>query len=352
MMASCNVPPPCDRREAPGGSHRWVENGCCFENTRRVQCLTITMQGVSVSNILVVSRHAETYKALIEAAGIDARCVTDLEAAQPFAAGADILFGAPDLLAALLPHCPRVRWVQSSWAGIKPLADHPRRDYCLTGVKDIFGTAMTEYVLGWLLAIERRIPQRARADRWDDSLDGGIHGKSVGIMGTGSIGAAVARGCRSLGLSTRGLNSDGRALPDFDHCWPLAERLDFAGGLDYLVALLPETPATDGIVDGALLAALNHGAIVINAGRGNAIVMADLLGALETGQLRHAVLDVLRKEPLPTDSSLWRTPGLSITSHTAAPTPPDAIVQIFCENYRRYQAGESLKYQIDLSRGY
>ena len=115
---------------------------------------------------------------------------------------------------------------------------------------------------------------------------------------------------------------------------------------------MPETPATDGIVDGALLAALNHGAIAINAVRGNAIVMADLLAALETGQLRHAVLDVLREEPLPADSPLWHTPGLSITSHTAAPTPPDAIVQIFCENYRRYQAGEPLKYQIDLSRGY
>ena len=118
------------------------------------------------------------------------------------------------------------------------------------------------------------------------------------------------------------------------------------------MALLPETSSTDNLVSGTLLAALNRGAIFINAGRGNVVVMDDLLAGLASGQLRHAVLDVLREEPLPPESPLWQTPGLSITSHTAAPTPPAAIVDIFCENYRRFTAGEPLKYPIDFALGY
>lgn len=305
-----------------------------------------------MSDILVISRHATVYGDLIAAAGIEAACFAEVESAMPYAGEAEILFGAPDLLAAVLPHCPKVRWVQSSWAGIKPLVECPRRDYRLTGVKELFGPPMTEFVLGWLLAIERRIPQRARARHWDNTPDGDVAGKVVGIMGTGSIGIAVARGCRSLGMTTHGLNTDGRSVEQFEACWPVAERLAFAAGLDYLVALLPDTPQTDNLIDAALLGALKPGAVFINAGRGNAVVLDDLLAALTNGTLRHAVLDVLPQEPLPDESPLWQIDGLSITSHTAAPTPEAAIVEIFCDNYRRFMAAEPLRYPIDLSRGY
>jgi phosphoglycerate dehydrogenase-like enzyme len=242
--------------------------------------------------------------------------------------------------------------VQSSWAGLRPLAECPRRDYLLTGVKNIFGAPMTEFVLGWLLAVERRIPERARARSWDDSPDGHIHGKTIGIMGTGSIGAAVATGCIALGLQVRGLNTDGRDVTPFQRCWPVSERLSFARGLDYLVALLPDTDATNDIIDHALLGELNPGAILINGGRGNAVAMEHLEAALAEGSLRHAVLDVLREEPLAEESPLWRVPSLSITSHTAAPTPQSAIVELFCDNYRRYTEGAPLRHVIDLTRGY
>jgi phosphoglycerate dehydrogenase-like enzyme len=305
-----------------------------------------------MSEILVISKRAPVYAELIASAGIDALCFADVESALAHTAKAEILFGAPDLLAVVLPHCPNVRWVQSSWAGVKPLVECPRRDYLLTGVKDIFGPPMTEFVLSWLLAIERRIPERYRAQRWHNTPDGDVAGKTVGIMGTGSIGIAVARGCRFLGMTTRGLNTDGHRVEHFDECWPLAERLGFAGGLDYLVALLPDTPQTDDVIDAPLLAALKPGAVLINAGRGNAVRLDDLLAALASGALRHAVLDVLREEPLRADSPLWQVEGLSITSHTAAPTPERAIVNIFCDNYRRYRRGDPLHYVIDLIRGY
>ena len=100
---------------------------------------------------------------------------------------ADILLGPPDVVARLLDSAPQLRWVQSTWAGVKPLVDHPRRDYVLTGVRGIFGQPMTEYVLGWLLALERRILERAAQRCWDERIEAGVCGKRIGILGTGDI---------------------------------------------------------------------------------------------------------------------------------------------------------------------
>ncbi len=305
--------------------------------------------------VLVLSQHAARYRELLEAEtlpGADLRYAADLDTALPLAADTEILFGAPDLLAEVLPHCPLLRWAQSSWAGVTPLLQAERRDYQLTGVKDIFGPPMTEFVLAWLLALERNIPSRHAAQGWDDSRDGQIAGKRIGIMGTGSIGAHLAGVCRALGLATRGLNSDGRRVEGFDRCWGTADRLAFADGLDYLVALLPDTPATDGLVDAELLARLQPGAVLVNGGRGNSVDTQAVVAALADRQLRHAVLDVLPREPVSDDDPLWQVEGLSITSHTAAPTPGSAIVAIFIENYRRYAAGEPLSHPIDFQRGY
>lgn len=303
--------------------------------------------------LLAVSQHAELFAELIASARLPNLIFQTCTHAQASdCQGVDILFGAPDRLAPLLPHCESLRWVQSSWAGVKPLVECPRRDYQLTGVKGIFGAPMTEFVLAWLLALERRVVPRSQARSWDESADGHLYGKSLGIMGTGSIGAHLAQSCRALGLRVRGLNSDGRGKPHFDRCYPAASRLDFASGLDYLVTLLPDTPATDHMVNAKLLAQLNPGAIVINGGRANAIDQAALIAALESGQLAHAVLDVLRTEPLPSTDPLWRIENLHITSHTAAVTIPEAIVDLFCDNYRRYHDDQPLLHQVDFERGY
>ncbi|MEP5766614.1 MAG: D-2-hydroxyacid dehydrogenase [Halieaceae bacterium] len=305
--------------------------------------------------LLVISQHAQRFKALLEAAGLpqlEAQFCLDAETAKPWCAEAEILFGAPDRLASVLPLCPRLHWLQSSWAGVKPLLDQGRRDYQLTGVKGIFGPLMSEYVLGWLLALERNIPERYSARQWDDRSDGSLRGKRVGIMGTGSIGQHVAHSCRHFGMSTRGLNSNGRPVDGFDDCLAQAQRLQFAQDLDYLVALLPETAATDQLIEAKLLSRLRPGAILVNGGRANCIEQSALLDALSSGQLRHAVLDVLPQEPLPANDPLWQVANLSITSHTAAPTGTEAIAEIFCDNYRRYLDGAALQHLVDFERGY
>ena len=264
----------------------------------------------------------------------------------------EVLVGAPPDLAALIPRCPQLRWVQSTWAGIDAIAHFASETLQITPLKGVFGPAMTEYVMGWLLAIERDVISRASHTQWTPSLEPRVTGKRMGIMGTGGIGTAIALAAKPFGLEVIGLNSDGRAVEGFTTCYPSTDRLAFAEGLDYQVSVLPQTSQTDNLIDHELLMRLNPGAIVINAGRGNAVVEADLIAALNAGHLRAAVLDVFREEPLPPDDPLWSTPGVYVTSHTAGPTPDEAVAEVFGRNLKRYLAGEPLTDAVRLGRGY
>ena len=264
----------------------------------------------------------------------------------------EVVVGAPPDLAALIPRCPQLRWVQSTWAGIDAIAHFASETLQITPLKGVFGPAMTEYVMGWLLAIERNVISRATHTQWMPSLEPRITGKRLGIMGTGGIGTAIAVTAKVFGLEVIGLNSDGRAVEGFTACYRSAYRLAFAEGLDYLVSVLPQTSQTDNLIDREVLMRLNPGAIVINAGRGNAVVEADLIAALNAGHLRAAVLDVFRDEPLPPDDPLWSTPGVHITSHTAGPTPDEAVAEVFERNLKLYLAGEPLTDAVAAGRGY
>ena len=264
----------------------------------------------------------------------------------------EVVVGAPPDLAAIIPRCPQLRWVQSTWAGIDAIAHFASETLQITPLKGVFGPAMTEYVMGWLLAIERDVINRASHTHWMPALEPRITGKRLGIMGTGGIGTAIALAAKVFGLEVIGLNSDGRAVEGFTACYRSADRLAFAEGLDYLVSVLPQTSQTDNLIDDEILMRLNPRAIVINAGRGNAVVEADLIASLNAGHLRAAVLDVFREEPLPPNDPLWSTPGVYITSHTAGPTPDEAVAEVFERNLKRYIAGEPLTDAVRAGRGY
>ena len=264
----------------------------------------------------------------------------------------EVLVGAPPDLAVIIPRCPQLRWVQSTWAGIDAIAHFASETLQITPLKGVFGPAMTEYVMGWLLAIERNVISRASHTQWTPSLEPRITGKRMGIMGAGGIGTAIALAAKSFGVEVIGLNSDGRAVDGFAACYPSADRQAFAEGLDYLVSVLPQTSQTDNLIDHEVLMRLNPRAIVINAGRGNAVVEADLIASLNAGHLRAAVLDVFREEPLPADDPLWSTPGVYVTSHTAGPTPDEAVAEVFERNLKRYIAGEALTDAVRAGRGY
>ncbi len=306
-------------------------------------------------SVLIVGADAARYFELLQARQLPSAqlsCLPDASTPSSDCGEVEVILGPPDAVAALLPHCPDVRWAQSSWAGVTPLVESGRQNYQLTGLKGVFGEVMSEYVLGWLLAFERNILERARSMVWDNKSDPGLAGKTLGVMGTGSIGQAVATAVQAFGVSVRGLNSSGKAVAPFEACYATDDALEFAQGLDFLLALLPDLPATTGLVNAQLLNALRPGAIFINAGRANCVDDDAVISALEDRRLRAAVLDVVHTEPLPANDRLWQVENLYITSHTAAPTPDAAVIEVFADNYHRYIAGEPLQHVIDFARGY
>ena len=302
--------------------------------------------------LIVADNSAPWTDAVMSLASPHRRPVVCTRDAEVETSAVEVVVGAPPDLVAIIPRCPQLRWVQSTWAGIDAIAHFASESLRITPLKGVFGPAMTEYVMGWLLAIERDVISRASHTQWTPSIEPRITGKRMGIMGTGGIGTAIALAAKAFGLEVIGLNSDGRAVEGFDACHPSADRLAFAEGLDYLVSVLPQTAQTDNLIDHDVLMRLNPKAIVINAGRGNAVVEADLIAALNAGRLRTAVLDVFREEPLPPDDPLWATPGVHITSHTAGPTPDEAVAEVFERNLKRYLAGEPLTDAVRLGRGY
>lgn len=269
--------------------------------------------------------------------------------------GQSILLGQPDLIARALPAMPAVKWVQSTWAGVTPLLACGRSDILLTGVKGVFGQQMAEYVLGYILARELRIFERAvhQANcHWSAENSGTLRGKTVGIMGTGSIGAHIAAVLPPFGMNVHGLNRRGAQVGGFSQVLPVTRLHEFLRDLDYLISVLPDTAATGRLLDAAALAQLPQHAFVINVGRSNVLDMVALTTALEKGSLGGALLDVFDTEPLPPDDPLWRVPNLQITPHVAAHSDASQMAALFVKNYRHFADSEPLEFVVDLGSGY
>jgi len=309
-------------------------------------------------SVLILASDAQEYLPLLEdlAAGGGALSTAETAGdAREMYSGQSVILGQPDLVAEVLGDMPGVRWVQSSWAGVTPLLEAGRRDYALTGVKDTFGPQMAEYVLGYLLANELKIFERLgrQANRcWWEEPSGSLKGKTLGFMGTGSIGSDIARMAKPFGMHITGFSRSGASAEGFEKVFAGNQLDDFLAEPDYLVCVLPDTPETRHLLDAGAFRAMKKDCYLVNVGRGALIDEEALADALFKGELSGAVLDVFQIEPLSDESPLWSAPGLIATAHVAAKSWPQDIARIFRENYRRYVAGEPLKYQIDFERGY
>jgi len=212
--------------------------------------------------LIVADKSAPWTDAVMALSALHRRAVVVAPDADIETSALEVVVGAPPDLVAIIPRCPRLRWVQSTWAGIDAIAHFASETLQITPLKGVFGPAMTEYVMGWLLAIERNVISRASHTQWTPSLEPRITGKRMGVMGTGGIGAAIALAAKSFGVEVIGLNSDGRAVEGFSACYPITDRLAFAEGLNYLVSVLPQTSQTDNLIGHEVLMRLNPGAIV------------------------------------------------------------------------------------------
>ena len=300
--------------------------------------------------LLILSSNADEYKQLIKSAKLP-----DLKFA-PEPEICDIVLGEPKLIRDTLPRLPNLKWAQAIYAGIEGLMDPIlRRDYILTNARGVFGELMSEYVFGHLLSHEKKIFERFRAQQakqWDRTESGVLRGKTIGLLGVGSIGSHLAATAKHFGMSVHGFTRESESCADVDVYFHEPEILKFAEGLDYLVSILPRTNDTNKIVNASLFDALPSHAVFINVGRGNAVDESGLVTALNGGKIAGVVLDVTEQEPLPDDHPFWNTPNLLLSFHTSAISYPENITELFIENYQPYIEGKPLKYQVGFEKGY
>jgi phosphoglycerate dehydrogenase-like enzyme len=300
--------------------------------------------------LIILSSDKNDYQKRIEAARL-----SDLEVVTK-PSQADIALGEPRAIRDALPLLSQVKWVQSIYAGVEPLVDpSQRRDYTLTNARGVFGEWMSEFVFGYLLFLEKRMLDRIQAQRarkWKRDEAGTLRGKTIGLLGVGSIGAHLAGTAKHFGMHVRGYTKSSETSDQVDEYYHGDGLLKFAQGLDYIVSILPRVQETNKLVDEAFLNALPKHAVFINVGRGNSVDEAALVKALNEGSLTAAVLDVFEQEPVPADHPFWDTPNLYMTYHTSAISYPEDITELFIENYTLFREGKPLNYVVDFEKGY
>ncbi len=280
----------------------------------------------------------------------------------------DVLFSTPIVPEDILSRAPRLRWVQLTSAGVDRLLETPlvrSAAVTVTTASGIHAVPIGEYVIGAMLAFAKGLPRALRAQAegtwrpyWADEL----LEKTVGIIGMGPIGRHVAKLAKALGmrvLATR-RSASARAsgaeatLADVDELVPLSDLPYLLSESDYVVVAVPLTAESRGMIGEAELAAMKPAAVIINIARGAVIDEAALVRALKAGRIAGAALDVFEREPLPAESELWRMENVMVTPHISGGTPRymERAVDLFCDNLRRYLAGEPLLNAVDAERGY
>jgi phosphoglycerate dehydrogenase-like enzyme len=308
--------------------------------------------------VLIADHDFSVYTQLLRNAAPDIEVLSSGDSAElsRMAADAPVWLGQPDLMANLLRQGHTPQWLQSTWAGITPLlADGLNRDYRLTRAVGIFGQVMAEFVLTYMLVHEREVLARLVSQverKWDNRLAHGLAGRKALIVGTGDIGATVAKFLLPFGIELYGIASTTRSQAPFVEVGALSDLGRMVGEMDFVINLLPDLPSTQDLYNAALFAQFKPSALFINIGRGTAVVDADLVEALKEGHLAGAVIDVCRQEPLPQRHPFWTAWGLLLTGHSSGPTSAPMMTQLFIENLQAFAAGQPLRGEVDFIKGY
>lgn len=300
---------------------------------------------------------------------LDLHTGTTMEDFLPYAPEAEVLVhssltGQCVHIRELWAHTKKVRWVHSLAAGLDKLLfpELVESDVVLTNAKGVFKRPLAEFaVLGMLYHYKRvrEMVELQRQHKWQGFLVEWLRDKVMGIVGYGEIGRECALLAKPLGVkihATRRNPEKSKGDPLLDRIFALDQMHEMLRGVDVLVAAAPLTPETHHMIGEAEFAAMKPGSIVINVGRGPVIDEAALVKALQSQQIGAAALDVFEVEPLPENSPLWDMENVLISPHctdrTSNPDWLDLSMQVFVDNFKRYQSGQELENVVDKRAGY
>jgi phosphoglycerate dehydrogenase-like enzyme len=325
------------------------------------------MQGWSVpGKVLVRVDKPERLPPLQAVApGVEIVAVSNREEALAAVADAQVLMGFCD--EEILSAAPQLVWVQVFSAGVEHCVSNPGMqggNRILTNGQKIGSPALAEHAIALMMALVRGLDvyhSSQLAGSWQREVELGtgefmeLEGRTVLVVGLGGIGTQVAKRAKGLGMrviATRGSSREGPAYVDYVGLANEANLL--AAQADVVINTAPLTEQTRGMFNAEFFAAMKPTAYFVSVGRGASTVTADLIAALETGEIAGAGLDVTDPEPLPAGHPLWTTPRVIITPHTAGRSDRsrDRLYLLLQENLRRYVAGEPMLSVVDIERGY
>jgi len=266
-----------------------------------------------------------------------------------------------DALDRLVGRAPKLRWIHSVSVGVESMMTPcvRLRGLTVTNGRGVFSVPIAEYVMTMMLAICRRLPQLMELQRertWQPIEALELADTTIGLLGVGDIGREVARlagpfGPRIVAVRRR---PNAAPVPGVEVLGDLQAMPELLAVSDFVVLALPLTGETETLIDDDALAGFKPGSWLINVARGALVDETALLRALRGGRIGGAVLDAFREEPLPETSPFYRLSNCMVTPHTSWSSAAvlGRTFDVFCDNLRRYRAGQPLEYVVDLAAGY
>lgn len=255
---------------------------------------------------------------------------------------------------------PRLRWVQSTSAGIGQMVKRVGLDktgIVLTTASGVHARPLADFCLMAMLMFAKghvRMERDKKAKRWERYCGEELTGKTLALVGLGRIGQEVARHGTRMEMRVVGMRRSDAPVEGIDKLFGRDDLHTMLGEADFLVLAAPHTPETEGIIGEAELAAMKPSAVLINIGRGALVDEPALIRALKEERLAGAALDVFHTEPPPPDSPLWDMPNVIVSPHSASTVTQEnaRITELFCDNLRRYLSGQPLHNVLDTERLY
>lgn len=252
---------------------------------------------------------------------------------------------------------PNLIWIQSLWAGIEnilPILSNTAIK--LVKLNDQYlANTMAESVLAWTLYLQRHMPQykhQQQLQQWQPLKTIAAKDLTVSILGAGNLGKASLSLLNKLGYRLNCWSKTPKSMQSVKS-YTGSDGLDqMLGNTDVLISLLPLTPTTNQLLDHQTLSKLKKGANIINFSRGAIVDTSALVNLLDSKHLNHAVLDVFTHEPLPSESSLWLHPNITVLPHISAPTDVDSTVILVADNINRYRDINEIPAAVDVNQGY
>lgn len=272
---------------------------------------------------------------------------------------ADAYFGrmTPEILVA----AKKLRWVQATSAGLDGyyFPELRESDLTVTNIRGIYSDVIADHVFSMVMAFARGLHYYVRNQsrgKWEKGAPV-IHldGTTLGVVGLGGIGLAVAERGPTFGMRVLGMDPSPKGKPDFiERVYSPDELPAMVGESDFVVICVPHTAETEGLFDAGMFGAMKDTGILINIGRGKVVQLQALTEALQSGQIGGAGLDVYEEEPLSEGHALWAMENVILTPHVAGTSPEidKRRKALIVENVRRFCAGESLLNVVDNKKGY